>query len=197
LSDFFDRPYGQLSGGQRRRADLARALLHQPQVIFLDEPTSALDPHSREQVWQAITEIRQCQDTTVVLTTHYLAETERADQVCIIDQGLIVAQGSPVELRQQHSQSQLTIRLWRRAVAQQRLADSGWQLPASYRASQPATFLVSSAAEAKALLNRLGDEVIDFEFRHGSMDDVFLKLTGRGQASLDDSGNADRFGVIE
>ncbi|MDR1449834.1 MAG: ABC transporter ATP-binding protein [Propionibacteriaceae bacterium] len=177
LDDVLDRRYGKLSGGQRRRADIARALLHKPEILFLDEPTAGLDPHGRAQVWQAVMDIRNSQGMTVFLTTHYMAETEQADQVSIIDAGQIVAQGTPADLRQRHSASRLTVRLWRRAAARARLAEVGRQVPLGYVAQEPLVFDVASATEARAILGALGDEVMDFEFRHGSMDDVFLSLT--------------------
>jgi multidrug/hemolysin transport system ATP-binding protein len=181
LGGFIDRRYGKLSGGQRRRADIARALLHRPQILFLDEPTAGLDPHGRSQVWQAVTDVRTSQGMTVFLTTHYMAETEQADTVCIIDAGQIVAQGQPDELREQFSTSHLTVRLWRRASARARLAELGRDLPVGYVVQQPLDIHVRSSAEAKQILDALGDEVTDFEFRHGSMDDVFIALTEQGE----------------
>ncbi|MDR1078237.1 MAG: ABC transporter ATP-binding protein [Propionibacteriaceae bacterium] len=185
LDSFLDRAYGRLSGGQQRRADMARALLHRPKVLFLDEPTAALDPYSREQVWEAIDHVRQGQETTIFLTTHYMAETERADQVCIIDQGQIVAEGTPAELRRRHSSSRLSVHLWRRAVARQRLASVGRQLPTHFSRSNTLRLAVESYSEVRRLLDLLGEEVVDFELQHGSMDDVFLNLTGHSDGGPD------------
>ncbi|MGN6326583.1 ATP-binding cassette domain-containing protein [Pseudolysinimonas sp.] len=174
LGTFLDRRYGTLSGGQRRRADIARALVHDPAVLFLDEPTTGLDPQSREQVWDAVHALREQQGTTVFLTTHYMAETEEAADVCIIDAGRIVAQGSPTELRRQHSSSVLTLTVadpGRLAAAADPMglaatADGDrWRVP------------VSSATQAREVMDALGDALVDFEFRHGTMDDVFLALT--------------------
>src|SRR4051794_25444366 len=109
LEDFLNKRYGQLSGGQRRRVDIARALLHEPRILFLDEPTAGLDPASRAVVWRTIQELRRTSGLTVFLTTHYMEETEEADRVCIIDQGRIVADGTPAELRAAHSRSVLTV----------------------------------------------------------------------------------------
>lgn len=94
LGDVMDRRYGLLSGGQKRRADIARAIIHRPRVVFLDEPTAGLDPQSRQQIWSAIAQLQEDHAMTVFLTTHYMEETERADQVCIIDRGEIVAEGT-------------------------------------------------------------------------------------------------------
>jgi multidrug/hemolysin transport system ATP-binding protein len=174
LGSFLDRRYGKLSGGQRRRTDIARALVHDPAVLFLDEPTTGLDPQSREQVWDAVHALRAEHGTTVFLTTHYMAETEEAADVCIIDAGRIVAQGTPAELRRQHSSSVLTVRVAdpaalaaaaRRLGVHPEAADDVWRVP------------VASAAQARDVMDALGDGLQDFEFRHGTMDDVFLALT--------------------
>ncbi|MGI8484799.1 MAG: ABC transporter ATP-binding protein [Thermomicrobiales bacterium] len=113
LTSFLDRRYGKLSGGQKRRADIARALIHAPSLLFLDEPTAGLDPASRETVWTAIANLRQESGLTVFLTTHYMEETERADNVCVIDTGKIVAQGTPTELRAKYAHDELSLTLQR------------------------------------------------------------------------------------
>lgn len=157
LGGFLDRRYGRLSGGQRRRADIARALLHDPEIVFLDEPTTGLDPASRQAVWHTVHELRERIGLTVFLTTHYLEETEEADRVCIIDRGRIIAEGTPDDLRARYSSSILTLVT---ADGTERLS-------------------VADAAEARVILAARGDRILDFEFRHGRMDDVFLALTGR------------------
>lgn len=156
LEELLDRRYGKLSGGQRRRVDIARALIHDPQVIFLDEPTTGLDPAGRQLVWRTIAELRARTGLTVFLTTHYMEETEEADQVAIIDRGKLIAEGSPAELRARHSSSILTLTT----------ASGVEQVP------------VADATEARRILLDRGNDIVDFEFRHGRMDDVFLALTG-------------------
>lgn len=156
LGDFLDRRYGKLSGGQRRRVDIARALLHDPRIVFLDEPTTGLDPASRRVVWRMIHQLRERTGLTVFLTTHYMEETEEADQVAIIDRGRLIAEGTPGQLRARHSSSILTLTT----------AEGTREIP------------VRDAAEAMRILTSLGEDVHDFEFRHGRMDDVFLALTG-------------------
>jgi multidrug/hemolysin transport system ATP-binding protein len=156
LGDFIDRRYGKLSGGQKRRADIARALVHDPKILFLDEPTTGLDPASRRVMWRTIHQLRERTGLTVFLTTHYMEETEEADRVCIIERGRIIADGTPAELRAEHSSSTLTLTT----------------------AEGTHERAVRDAAEARRILSALGDEVLDFEFRHGRMDDVFLALTG-------------------
>jgi len=163
LSEFLDRKYGKLSGGQRRRVDIARALIHDPRVLFLDEPTTGLDPASRQIVWRTIHDLRERTGLTVFLTTHYMEETEEADNVAIIDHGKLIAQGTPAELRARHSSSILTLET----------ADGVEQIP------------VEDATQARRILAERGDAVLDFEFRHGRMDDVFLALTGRDVKEVD------------
>lgn len=121
LGDFLNRPYGSLSGGQKRRADIARALMHQPVLLFLDEPTAGLDPQSREQVWETIHSLRSTQGLTVFLTTHYMEETEKADRISIIHAGELVVQGTPAELRNTHSSSILSGHLGRSRGTARRL----------------------------------------------------------------------------
>lgn len=172
LDSFLRRPYGQLSGGQKRRADIARAIIHEPRVIFLDEPTAGLDPQSREQIWVAMNDLRQEHGVTIFLTTHYMEETERADEVCIIDAGKIVAEGTPASLRSKYSSSILTVR----GAERERLLEAYRNLGAAPQVSGDDIVVpVESAQQALALLNAVPTS--DFEFRHGTMDDVFLAVT--------------------
>jgi len=175
LDDFLGRRYGTFSGGERRRVDIARALMPSPSIIFLDEPTAGLDPASRAQVWSTIQELRDRHGLTVFLTTHYMEETEEADRVCLIDHGRIVAQGTPAELRAKHSRSVLTVTTRDRAALASIAKRSGRVLEGG---SDVVRIAVDTADEARALLAAHGDSVADFEFRHGTMDDVFLALTG-------------------
>ena len=157
LEEILDRRYGRLPGGQRRRVDIARAILHDPQVLFLDEPTTGLDPASRQSMWSTIRQLRDRTGLTIFPTTHYMEETEEADQVAIIDHGHLIAEGTPAQLRAQHSSSILTL-----------TTVDGAEL-----------VHVDGAAQARRILIERGDSILDFEFRHGRIDDVFLSLTGR------------------
>lgn len=179
LEDFLDRRYGTLSGGQRRRVDVARALVHEPRILFLDEPTAGLDPASRALVWRTLHELRGRGDLTVFLTTHYLEETEEADRVCIVDDGRIVADDTPARLRAAHSRSVLTLRTDDPDLLMAAARAAG---AAPERDGELVVIPVPDAAVARMLLAAHGDRVRDFEFRHGRMDDVFLALTGREAA---------------
>ncbi|WP_264159364.1 ABC transporter ATP-binding protein [Mycetocola spongiae] len=178
LDDFLDRPYGQLSGGQKRRADIARALVHRPRILFLDEPTAGLDPQSREQVWTTIHALNKNVGLTVFLTTHYMEETEEADRVCVIDRGEIVAEGTPGQLRREYSRSILSITPVPGSTERITAALASWGMECE--AGEVLRITVENSMQSRHILAALGEDVADFEFRHGTMDDVFLALTGTG-----------------
>jgi multidrug/hemolysin transport system ATP-binding protein len=178
LTGFLGQRYGTLSGGQKRRADIARALLHSPRFLFLDEPTAGLDPQSRENVWSTVAHIRETLGLTVLLTTHYMEETENATDVTIIDRGSIVAQGTPRSLRRDHSSSVLSIVTESPEALEKHCTGQG----VGWTQGKDGTYSlrVADSATASSLLRELGPIVADFEFRHGTMDDVFLALTNHG-----------------
>lgn len=182
LEAFLDRRYGALSGGQRRRVDIARALLHEPAILFLDEPTAGLDPRSRAILWRTVHGLRYETGLTVFLTTHYMEETEEADRVCIIDRGSIVADGTPAALRAEHSHSILTVTTRDPGALVGLASAHGGDASVD---GELVEIAVPGAATARALLTAHGEDVRDFEFRHGRMDDVFLALTGRAAADAE------------
>lgn len=177
LGEFIDRRYGTYSGGQRRRVDIARALLHAPPIIFLDEPTAGLDPASRAIVWKTIHDLRDRHGLTVFLTTHYMEETEEADRACIIDAGRIIADGTPAQLRAKYSSSILTVTTRNRPGLEALVLEVGGHIRPGD--SEAVRIGVDTAEAARLILARHGEDILDFEFRHGTMDDVFLALTGR------------------
>lgn len=175
VASLLDRRYGTLSGGQRRRADIARALIHRPTVLFLDEPTAGLDPASRETVWATIGRLRAETGLTVLLTTHYMEETERADDVCVLDAGQVIATGAPSALRATWSRDELRITVLddRTGAIQSMLKEAGF----TWRAQGNNFWVeVDSSRTALDLLKQHETAISDFEFRHGTMDDVFLAL---------------------
>ncbi|WP_028050817.1 ABC transporter ATP-binding protein [Cellulomonas sp. URHD0024] len=176
VDGILDRRYGTLSGGQKRRADIARALAHAPSVLFLDEPTAGLDPASREQVWETVHRLRRDAGLTVFLTTHYMHETEEADQVCVIDAGRIVQEGTPSALRERFSSSILTVTPRDPAPIRTACANRGLTVTETQGVL---AIEVDSSATARAILHEHDAHIEDFEFRHGTMDDVFLALTSR------------------
>jgi len=189
VEEFIDRRYGRLSGGQRRRADIVRALMHDPKLLFLDEPTTGLDPDSREKVWKTITELQRTLGLTIFLTTHYMEETERADQVAIIDHGRIVAAGTPGRLRAKYARNELLLTLGSTAAFDREFTNelAGGLTPGLTEGAAARDGLrvvpVQDSKAALEILKRFEPDIEDFEFRHGTMDDVFLNITRGGAGS--------------
>lgn len=176
MKEFIRRPFGKLSGGQKRRADIARGLLHSPKVLFLDEPTTGLDPKSRQSVWKVVTDLKTETDMTVFLTTHYMEEAARADDVVIMDDGQIAAHGTPNELKKEYSGDYLLLYAPREEATERRLRDFGFEPRYDrdrYRVK------VKSSGQAVAFLGKFSELAADFELVKGDMDDVFLNATGR------------------
>ncbi len=166
------RTVGKLSGGQRRRIDIARALLHKPKILILDEPTTGLDPQTRKLLWQVIADLRREENMTVFLTTHYMEEAAEADQVVILDGGRIVAEGTPLELKNTYTGDFITLyNVDEKNV--QSLGVTYQQDRGSFRLSVPHT------AEATQLILRHPEVFRDYEVTKGNMDDVFLAATGK------------------
>lgn len=172
LGDFLKRPVGKLSGGQRRRADIARALVHRPRILILDEPTTGLDPQTRKQVWSVIAGLRRTENMTVFLTTHYMEEAADADYVVIIDGGTIAAEGAPIELKNKYTADYITLYGADKAAVD-RLGIGYETVGGAYRLS------VKNTAEATALIIKHPDVFTDYEIIKGRMDDVFLAVTGK------------------
>jgi multidrug/hemolysin transport system ATP-binding protein len=179
LGEFLDRRYGKLSGGQRRRVDIARALLNTPKILFLDEPTTGLDPQTRRNVWDMIARLQKEMNLTVFLTTHYMEEAAKADFVMIIDKGEIVTSGTPFALRERYSADLLKVKpqTERRAdfLAQLAKGGFGWEEKEGVVHIQ-----IKTTQQAISLLAATQEWVDSFEMIHGTMDDVFLNVTGAG-----------------
>jgi multidrug/hemolysin transport system ATP-binding protein len=169
---FINRPLGKLSGGQRRRIDIARALLHNPKILILDEPTTGLDPQTRKLLWSVITNLRKDKGMTVFLTTHYMEEAADADYIVILDSGRISAQGTPLELKNRYTGDFITIY---NAKESDILA-----LGMEYEKLRDAYKLsVQSTSAATELIINHPDLFTDYEITKGKMDDVFLAVTGK------------------
>lgn len=174
--DFLDRPYGKLSGGQRRRADIARALVNRPQILFLDEPTTGLDAQTRRNVWECIRELQEETGMTVFLTTHYMEEASKADYVIVIDHGEIAAKGTPAQLKARYASDQLRLH-----VAQRKeLAHVLEELSLSYEEQADIiTIAIASTLDALPIIERCREHISGFEVLQGTMDDAFIGITGK------------------
>lgn len=100
--EYIDRQYGKLSGGQRRRVDIARALVHKPKILFLDEPTAGLDPQARQDIWKMILHLKEERKMTILLTTHYMEEAAVSDRIIMLDHGVVAERGTPAELKEKY-----------------------------------------------------------------------------------------------
>ncbi|RJL34373.1 ATP-binding cassette domain-containing protein [Bailinhaonella thermotolerans] len=185
LADTGRKPVSQYSGGMRRRLDLAAGLILAPRVLFLDEPTTGLDPRSRNEVWEAVTELRQG-GATVLLTTQYLEEADRlADDVSVIDDGKVVARGTPAELKSRVGADRVDVVVRRAAdlpaaaAALARVAGAGPDVdPETRTAGAPVRDRITALSELLRTLDAEGVEVEDVELRRPTLDEVFLALTG-------------------
>lgn len=175
LKDIWNRKYEKLSGGQRRRVDIIRALLHNPKILFLDEPTTGLDPMSRKIVWDYIDYLRKEKKMTIFLTTHYMEEVRDADRVVILDKGKIVADDTPAGLKNEYTSSKL---IWYSDDTEENryILDS---LEYRYEVDHFIVKIPSESFDITDYLYKYKDIVTDYEIIKGSMDDVFLNLTGR------------------
>lgn len=172
FADLLKRPLGKLSGGQRRRIDIARALLHEPEILILDEPTTGLDPQTRTNLWQVIGRLRREQGMTVFLTTHYMEEAADADYVVIIDRGRIAAEGTPLTLKNTYTGDFITLY----GITEEQVKTLG----ASYESIRDAyRVFVKDTAAATELILRYPEIFRDYEITKGKMDDVFLAVTGK------------------
>lgn len=172
MKDYIRRPVGKLSGGQRRRLDVARALIHNPKILILDEPTTGLDPKSRENVWTVINGLQKKEGLTVFLTTHYMEEATDADKVVILDSGKIVAQGNPNELKNKYTGDFICLYNSDEEILKQNhipyITKNGFlEIPCE------------NSLQARDLIIKYPGIFTDFEVIKGKMDDVFLSATGK------------------
>ena len=175
LTAFQKQLYGTLSGGQKRRVDIARALLSNPDILFLDEPTTGLDIQTRKSIWDLLYRLQRDEGMTIILTTHYLDEADEADQIYIVDHGKVIAQGSAAEIKSEYASNLLKICFKDKQVEK--------FLPKNMPVEKENEFEYSlypkSQLEAIDYLTQVREKIASFEFRPGTMDDAFIALTGR------------------
>lgn len=167
-----NRKVGKLSGGQRRKIDIARALIHKPKILILDEPTTGLDPQTRKIIWNVMDDLREKENMTIFLTTHYMEEASDADYVVILDRGQIVARGTPVELKNEYTGDFITLY----GVDEEEVKKLNLpyeKIQNSYRIE------VEDTSKATELILNNPSLFKDYEIQKGKMDDVFLSVTGK------------------
>lgn len=156
LDEILKKKYKTLSGGQKRRCEIAAALMHEPEILFLDEPTTGLDPATRIDVWKIVEQLQREEKMTVFLTTHYMEEAAKADDIIIIDHGRIVTEGTPFELKEKYAKDKLVLHYKDRSE----------------------NILIGSTLEAIPLIQSHLSEIEGFEVIQGNMDDVFVNVVG-------------------
>lgn len=172
FKELLPRTFEKLSGGQKRRVDVARALIHNPKILILDEPTTGLDPEARKLLWNVVTNLRKSRNMTVFLTTHYMEEAADADYVVILDKGKIAAEGTPLSLKNEYTGDFVTIY----NAEEEKVKTLGLpyeKIRDAFRVS------VKDTAEARDLIIKNPALFTDFEITKGKMDDVFLSVTGK------------------
>lgn len=178
LGDIYERRFAMLSGGQKRRCEIARALINTPEILFLDEPTTGLDPATRKNVWKSVERLQNDMSMTVFLTTHYMEEAAKATSIAIIDSGHIRERGTPYSLKEQHAKDKLILipkkehkEAFETVLKQQQL---------SYKKREDyAVIELENSMSALPVVNNLKEFLEGFELIQGSMDDVFLNVTGK------------------
>ncbi len=158
LEDILKKKYKTLSGGQKRRCEIAAALMHTPELLFLDEPTTGLDPATRLDVWSTIEELQKTEKMTVFLTTHYMEEAAKADNIIIMDHGKIVTSGTPFVLKEKYAMDKVKL---------------------YYKNGKAEVVQVASTLEALPVIRKQEEKLAGFEVIQGNMDDVFLNAVGR------------------
>ena len=172
FKDILKKPVRNLSGGQRRRIDIARALIHKPKILILDEPTTGLDPKTRKLLWNVISDFRKNENMTIFLTTHYMEEAVESDYIVIIDNGRTISEGTPHDLKNTYTQDYITIY----GVNEddiRKLSPNYKVVKNGYRIS------ISNTKEATDMILKNPELFVDYEITKGRMDDVFLAATGK------------------
>lgn len=177
VTEIQNRRYGKLSGGQRRRADIARALVNTPKILFLDEPTTGLDPQTRKSVWETIRKLQQETKMTVFLTTHYMEEAAEADYVVVIDGGEISAKGTPAELKEKYAGDILIISPKKNNTGAKEYLQNNKLAFAEVGADIKIN--IKSTMDSLPILDACRDYIDGFEVLNGTMDDAFIAITGK------------------
>jgi len=176
IAEWQDAPVSALSGGLKRRAEIARGLVHFPKVLFLDEPTAGLDPQTRANVWEYIQAIQKRRNITIFLTTHYLEEAEICDQLAIIDHGKLVAHDTPYNLKKRHTRTTTKIIAADLDPILRHCADRCLEYIVQ---DGRLTIISTEIGPVMDVVALFKDSIRDIEINKGTLDDVFLSLTGK------------------
>ena len=178
LGNVYDRRFAMLSGGQKRRCEISRALVNRPEILFLDEPTTGLDPATRKNVWQSIEQLRKEMNMTVFLTTHYMEEAAKATSIAIIDGGHIMERGTPFSLKEKYAKDRLM--LFPKEGQSERFREALEAEKTVYKQKEGyITMNLENSMLAFPILQKMQSFLSGFELVQGSMDDVFLNVTGK------------------
>lgn len=172
IRNFLDQKYGTLSGGQKRRADIVRALISHPNLLFLDEPTTGLDIQTRMVIWNLLQKLQKEQGLTIFLTTHYLEEAENADQMYILENGVVLAKGSAEEIERKYAPSKLLLEL-------QPETKMITKYPIEKKSDHQFEIDGLTSSEVIEFLNENQKQIVDFQYRKGSINDAFVKVAGK------------------
>ncbi|EAD9801520.1 ABC transporter ATP-binding protein [Listeria monocytogenes] len=174
IEDILNRRFEKLSGGQKRRAEIARAIMHDPEILLLDEPTTGLDPKTRVSVWKIIDYLREELGMTVFLTTHYLEEAKDADQLAVIHKGKIIAQGTPANIRSRFSVDKIFF--YDAKVAELQTIIEKINLPFKVTKETMRVDVINQDVEILAILNQTAGLYGSFEVIKGNLDDAFISM---------------------
>jgi multidrug/hemolysin transport system ATP-binding protein len=171
--DLVKRKYGTLSGGEKRKVDVARALIHSPKILLLDEPTTGLDPESRSKIWQMVTNLRNEENVTILLTTHYLEETNESDHVVVLNEGRVQVAGKPSEIKDRYSHNFLIIHTNHKEELEVMLDDQN----TAYKYRDGMFFIpLKNTKEAISIINDCQGLIESYEVKQGTMDDAFMSI---------------------
>lgn len=176
IKDILNRKYGELSGGQKRRVDISRALINEPKILFLDEPTTGLDPQTRKKVWEVLEEIQRKKNTTIFLTTHYMEEAANADKIAVIDNGKIIVHDTPMKLKEKYTSNVLRILPKNVTKLHEYLKKKKFEYCLK---SDFTEVYLKNSIECLEILKAVDNNISSFEVLEGNMDQVFINLTGK------------------
>lgn len=193
LEDILRRQFSKLSGGQKRRCEIARSLMNTPEILFLDEPTTGLDPNTRQNVWDSIETLKKELGMTVFLTTHYMEEAAKAQSIAIMDAGKIVAEGLPYQLKQQYASDILKLVPNNRAKVISYLSENNY--PFEQRTNHIRVYIPNSL-QGLQILDSIRDSLSSFEVIQGTMDDVFINITAKSKNNNNTGGRINELSKI-